>query len=426
MIYLTILFFLPPLLRFLAQQPLMIGTLSYYHTRLALALFEHGPIFNDLAIANGRLIILLPYHYLLAFLNIIFPPSIAAILLALTSTIGTYFLLSKIFTHLPTLNPLKNYFLFLYAISLPALVGIILPTPAAFTVFLLTISIHSHLTKHTNRFHISLFLLALHGPLPAFISTTTLFLLNRPHRIIHHLLLTTFIIITIISTLTTLPLTQTTTPLSELGGLMSTTLFTLILASMGIFLTTTRHYTLTALSLLIIILSFITPDALPFANLALTFYAATTLKHLHHTNYTNPLRWFFLTILTIGLLTQPTFFLLDTPQLYPPRDLTTLLTILTQEHNGLVLTEPSTGSLVQYYTNLPVIDDPYSTPHTKELYTAQELTQLTHQLDTLSITHILLTPTLTAQHPRFAELLNNNKTFKSVLHLNGYRFLSYQ
>lgn len=426
LIYITILL-LPPLIRYMTSQPLMTGTLAYYHTRIATYFLTNGPLYHDPLSPNNRLIILTPYHALLSLTSTILPPSTAALLITFLAQAISLIILNKLLTN----SHLKHAYLFLYTTSITVLSTTIMPTPTPLTITLLLAAILAYQKKKPNTSFALLILLSIHGALSALISTATHYYLNQhkkkqPSPAHNTTLLILLAITTIININTTLP-NITEQPFAELGSTTSTTIPLIILAVIGLFINPYKkqHYSLTMFATTLIIYAFINNNALPYANLAIIFFAANTLHSLHKHQFSTPLRPIFLIFLYAGLLTQPAFFILDTPHHNPQAYLPEILLAATASKPTKILTDTKTGPIVQYYTDTKVTHDLTPSP-SHNAYTAQELTQLTQELDRLQTTHILLTPELQTQHPRFATLLQNNETFKNIIHRKGYRFYNYK
>ena len=450
---LTLLLISPVLIRFITQQPLFIGTIPYYNLHLAQQFWKQGVIFNDQQIQGGRLTILTPYHLLLALLIQILskqiPNDLILTILNTLLVISTFILLIRTINTIKPLKYLTYHILILYVISIPSLSMLLSPTPLTFFLFLYISAIYLFLNKKTNYANTILFIFSLHGIFETFISIATIYFLQRinlqhtnkdqkPTKFFFFLIFYTFAFQIPKSFFITLPLTETKSFITEFGGLMSESIIPLILAFIGILFIWNykkQQYTLYFFLILLLFISFFNSDVIPYTNFFIIFLAAHSIHAFINLKFQlKTIKPIFLCIIFIGLLIQPIIFVMWPPTIQPTKEILTFLTTLPSTLKANIFSTPETGILISSLTKATTITDTIPTRYlhqprikirTQQALYSNELTALKNRLNNLKTTHILLTPKIRKNQPRFAELLTNNETFKSIKAENGYELYTY-
>ena len=422
-----------PLSRF-PNTPIATGGLPYYHMQLA-ELWMQGIIQEYRGVADSRLIILQPYHFVLGLVAGMAGRTIdmTAVFLAIAAQLIIFILLASLLQNSLHFRHLKNYFLFIYAISMPVLLSATSPTPSAFMALLLVGAVFFFTRGKYFVAHIFLLITALHGLIGEFLALATLFFLiksqNKDAGGVFFLLVFMLPANIALSFYSDMPVAETGKFISEFGGQIS--IGVLLLAFIGalfIWKYKTRIYSLYIFSLLMLLLSVYIRDLLLFANFFVVFLSAHMLYVLTNIKFT--IRWlkpFFLAFVFGGLLIQPIQPIMSAKNYHPTAE---FADVLSDAKGMKVLSIPSAGFLISFLGGIPVSDglEGYANPARVKENIARilESSEIEPQgLDALKIDAILLTPEMAEEHPRFAELLTNVETFKRIKHRNRYVLYGY-
>ena len=427
-------------LRFLTGMPLLTGDLPFKHLQLAQAFWHQGIVFTDTSIGGGRLVFATPFHVFIAFFAQFFPSQYVILVVTFVSRILTFLFLASIIKKI--LPRMQYCYLFLYAISIPVIATMASPSPLAFVLFLYVASMYAYLNNKHRCTAALFFLFSLHGIFENFLSIATLYFLSRikkqePSSLFFFLLLFFCAFQVPFSFFTTTVMTYSSSSIAEFGGFMSESIFFLLLSVVGVlFIWSSRkqHYAIYLFFFVLFILSLFYPVLLPYANYFIVYLAAHTLSLFtrirFHLKYIKPL--FFLFLFT-SLFMEPLFFIHQITVLPPDKELMTLLKTEVSFSPATFFSSPDVSFYIAHAGHTVVLDNyPFryrNTGRIRALYhdvlRARELATLQRTLESLNVTHVLLTPEHKQQYPRFAQLLTNNETFKRIHATDRYILYEY-
>ncbi|MBI4016716.1 MAG: hypothetical protein HY363_03410 [Candidatus Aenigmarchaeota archaeon] len=410
--------------------------LSYYHLQIAKLFWSDGVVFDYANVFGGRLVVLQPYHVLLAVFAEFFAGALAMSVLNGLLHAFSFVLIAFIMKENVYVRHLGNYFLLLYAISIPVLAGIVSPSPAVFAVFLLLVGTYLFLHGRYWLAGCVFFLLSLHGLFANIVGLAWLLFLcrfqNKSPDLFFFLLVILLFFNFPLYFYAQLPFAEHGSFVAEFGGLSSFSLVVLLLSFIGVLFVwryKTRIYALYIFLLLLFVLSFYERDVLLFANFFVVFLSAHTVYALTKIKFVTKLKPFFVFFVFAGLFLQPFSFVLRTPELVPAE---LMADILLAGRSAVTLSSPDIGFLISFWGGVPVSDGLSGYANYDSIsrlvslaFDSGELEQLKTHLNELKVKRILLTPALAKQHPRFAELLTNSETFKSLSRSNGYVLYDY-
>ncbi|MBI4148623.1 hypothetical protein HY490_05005 [Candidatus Woesearchaeota archaeon] len=419
-----------PAIRLIAEEPVLVGNTPYFHMRVAQEWWRQGFVVEDFTVSGGRLVVLTPYHALLAAVGFLTGDVWAMMVLSAALTVASVIVLSRIVRGISA--HLHGYFMGLYVVSMPVLMGVASPGPAAWSVLLLLIGIWAFIREWTRVSSLAFVLLSLQGANENILALAGLVFLSRAKG--QELTGVFFFLISLLLgvNLPVLLFYQSPSDLSpviaEFGG-VGMSAFMLVLAAMGVLFIwryKSKQYSLYVCCLLFFAWSLYDNRLLPFSNFFVVFLAAHTVHALITMKFVlRRLKPVFTVIVAAGVLVQPVFLFVDGSRMKPDNS---LFMIGGSAPSAVVFSTSDTGFLLEYAGARAVIDPLESRyahgSRVKTLVdralTAVEIPEIREALRALGATHVLLTPEMAENHPRFAQLMANGESFKSLGHRKGY------
>jgi len=460
-----IILLLPHTIRYFENNDTIIGKMSYYHLRLSRDILQNKKIpINDRLSFNGRTYIFDPYHLVLASFGYIIGIKSSSLflpfLLGIFSFILSYLLLGKLHVSIK-----KRLFILLILLLSPIFIyTYTVLNSYSFAIFLLLLGFYLFIQKNKGLSLISLlifFFASLFGLENIFIAI--IFMLT--YSLFHKEKLRTFYIISIILVLFSsyyfgmfyykngfdIPHRNDISHiirqfLSDLGSFTGFSIFTILLALIGLVILWKNKIKLIfvyMLLLILFILSFYSVYYNLYLNFVISIFAGIGFVALVNMKWSlKSIKNLTILVLLCGLFFTATSYILRL-SIADPNPATSEALIWLKEHsseNEIVFSHYSRGFWIEYFAERPVFTDElfsYATDLDKRLnisdsiFYSRNLRDTDRLLKTFNISYIFIDEEMRdglvwkKEKQGLLFLLRNNETFKNVYTNSGIEIWQY-
>jgi hypothetical protein len=444
-----------PLIRIVADKPILIGEKSYYDLRMGKAILEKGIIFEDNLIFEGRDYTAKPYHIILAgfsyFFNEIISSIIFSLILSLLILILFYLILRQFKLKLD-----KIFFILLVFVLSPIFIftsGTI--NEVSVSLFLLFLGTYLFQRKNTPVvWPLIVFLLStLFNLINIFIILFLLIFISENYiekKKDSNLIITFVFMLAVIyyaplylnnNIITFIEMTTQNNFvnfISDLGAQIGISIFALILGLIGILRTWEYKHKLKNIYLLMAILFFIgfyINYTNIYLNVFFSIFAGLTLTRIINMKWEAPmLKRVMILLLIYGLLFSSISYIKRVSELGPDRNIQESLEWLGEnsEKDEIVFSHYSKGLWIEYWSDLPVITDSLFNydnvyqrlSNSNELFYSRNLEKTKILLNNYNITYIYIDNSMKEgqvwdKKEGLWYSFRNNETFNNIYKKNG-------